>query len=1797
MVAFPQPSRTLNQDPRLQYERYARDQAAQQDAVDQTAINDINSANTLNEYNKRIAKYNMGDNAANIVLSQKLYAAAQAKLAELEQIQVGQINNAKSLSEYESLLKQFSSDPNQIMLDPVVYAAAEIKRNELESSAISDINNVNDYNSYNAAIARYNIGTDPNTPQLTTSVYNAAEAKRAALDAKAQAVQDVQDQIAINELNQINNEAQYKNWLGKYDADKSTPTTYELNKNLLAAAQSKENFFTNQVSSIQASQDQAALNELSKITTPTDYTNWLKKWDQDKSTSLTYELNSTLLGAAQSKESFFNTKMGQTQTVSQTVPNVTKIIYGNVTTTTSSSGAPVYTYNYYDVKTGKTINTSTIYNPNSDSTIRKSTTSPLPESVWNNTSVGLIRQSGYKNLSEWKLAYNLGIAPDPRTVVYVSPTSFNTNLLTGTSTGINLSKLTQKSTDLTFKNYDQPLIMNVPTKTKINTYEPGYLAPAFYPMPSTESYKGPSIYGIENTPEKTAALQKIAAEEAKLGRVLSPLESYQYLQKPTPSQFVTKAAELSNEKATGIESYFTKPILGLTAGVSGAALGFAESIIPWKEYNIFTSGGTPKEAIVSYGTRNPLATFVSSTGELVANPVGVGGEMVGKLAANPFYEVPKFAGELYVFGKTTQPLINVGTGVIGETVGTSRAIGVVAGKKVYPIVEPYVGVLKNELSPIISEAKIYKSAATELGKEFVTDVKGVGTAAVTASKKVTDPLSIEYYIRKQNLESSLENIKGRYDLTVGPINKNIELKLENLRGQYDLTLQSAKMKTIEPVQEFVSSKISKAQFGYETKIAPKLENLGAQFEFTKMKTATKVGNVFENVSSGTKLAFENLKYKYLPESKSPIGVDLYFTPNVLEKPLAVYAGLKVKAGVIGSKATKPVTNIMENIKSGVETQRIKYSPIESKLRSIWDEIELQKTRKNAPEFVGVEEPGRALTRETTVSNIRTPYNESMSLLLKDFPSEFAGPAEIAKISGKEQYFTQASPSKSPFIKSGEVKPMAGGNLTRSAIEEMLGDVSESGFFTAPPAQNVFVGLSPKVIAGKKQPIIPTNANVPFFKGEKIGPESYYPPWEPVPNTTQKFMTFEQYELNKNLLNILKQRGDLYAGSGGLNILYKDFPRAAGDADIISKNPKAAVESYATGYRSAGVPVKVKLATDVEGKYGTFGKYIIKEKTTGEKLLEIERTVNGKDLYNRPFIKQQGVKIVSSRATFTDKVEQGIDAMNTKAIKDVEFLSGGKLKGTTLTKPEIVPQNYIYYTGLGEQASLYDALIGKAKTSWGPSITITKGIAEKPIPTSLKITSTPIKAWERVELEQFFNRIESPKYKGPISPYKLDKTTGKPIIKNGKPLTIREEITGRYGDQFIEYARANKYYKELGADISPGTAAQTGIRAEFEATINPTTKVIGKTTTPLGKVKQVFNIPEQSIKLPTGQTVGLSFAEIKNPKTFTQVERVAAAKRALTPNENYFVKKYMNVKEPKNIYEDIFRKEKSYVPEKNFYVGRFLSETLPKASLISTVNPISSSLSRGASSMSGKSSGTSGGISGGGSSGGTSSGGSISNIFSLSPSKSRKSNVLSTSGSVSRASNISSGGSSGISSRSISSGSNSLRQSISSGFSGMSSLSPPSPPEEPPPYQFKSDNESSKQRLKGYDVFVRKGIEPETGKKRKVGEVLVERGLPYGVAVNKGLGIAAEYAQRTAILRPSKKVPTIPDELVNRDLLSEFRSLRPKTKINKGPGDIIYVEQSKYAINTINEKRGIPWKAARLAKAKRNNFGSFSGMKL
>jgi hypothetical protein len=130
---------------------------------------------------------------------------------------------------------------------------------------------------------------------------------------------------------------------------------------------------------------------------------------------------------------------------------------------------------------------------------------------------------------------------------------------------------------------------------------------------------------------------------------------------------------------------------------------------------------------------------------------------------------------------------------------------------------------------------------------------------------------------------------------------------------------------------------------------------------------------------------------------------------------------------------------------------------------------------------------------------------------------------------------------------------------------------------------------------------------------------------------------------------------------------------------------------------------------------------------------------------------------------------------------------------------------------------------------------------------------------------------------------------------------------------------------------------------------------------------------------------------------------------------------------------------------------------------------------------------------------------------------------------------------------------------------------PKPPVKPPRFQFDEDSKKIKakkiaKKLKqGYDYVVRQGKKYIKGNRVP---------LPKNMAMNKLMQAQDTTTARSGYIKKSGKTRK-KDVPINKNLLKKFR--RGKRNPN------LIVEKSKYAIDTPGEKRGIPYKAAKLRK--------------
>lgn len=98
--------------------------------------------------------------------------------------------------------------------------------------------------------------------------------------------------------------------------------------------------------------------------------------------------------------------------------------------------------------------------------------------------------------------------------------------------------------------------------------------------------------------------------------------------------------------------------------------------------------------------------------------------------------------------------------------------------------------------------------------------------------------------------------------------------------------------------------------------------------------------------------------------------------------------------------------------------------------------------------------------------------------------------------------------------------------------------------------------------------------------------------------------------------------------------------------------------------------------------------------------------------------------------------------------------------------------------------------------------------------------------------------------------------------------------------------------------------------------------------------------------------------------------------------------------------------------------------------------------------------------------------------------------------------------------------------------------------------------------------------------KQVAPQLVARNLPINAGINEGTRIASRYTQRTVQLKRTGYT-SMPDESLNRQRLMQYRGFKPTSKIKRQT--INLVEKSRHAIDSYEEKRGIPYKGQQVRK--------------
>jgi hypothetical protein len=137
--------------------------------------------------------------------------------------------------------------------------------------------------------------------------------------------------------------------------------------------------------------------------------------------------------------------------------------------------------------------------------------------------------------------------------------------------------------------------------------------------------------------------------------------------------------------------------------------------------------------------------------------------------------------------------------------------------------------------------------------------------------------------------------------------------------------------------------------------------------------------------------------------------------------------------------------------------------------------------------------------------------------------------------------------------------------------------------------------------------------------------------------------------------------------------------------------------------------------------------------------------------------------------------------------------------------------------------------------------------------------------------------------------------------------------------------------------------------------------------------------------------------------------------------------------------------------------------------------------------------------------------------------------------------------------------------------------PYTPPVRPKMYPV-SGRKTGSGKQTSYDVYVRGTIKGT----KTVSPQLVARDLPINRAINEGTKVASEFTQRTVQLKRSG-FTGVRDEELNRGRFQQYRGLKPTSKIQRK--ELNYVENSKFAIDSRNEKLGIPFKGQQAQRKK------------
>ncbi len=155
---------------------------------------------------------------------------------------------------------------------------------------------------------------------------------------------------------------------------------------------------------------------------------------------------------------------------------------------------------------------------------------------------------------------------------------------------------------------------------------------------------------------------------------------------------------------------------------------------------------------------------------------------------------------------------------------------------------------------------------------------------------------------------------------------------------------------------------------------------------------------------------------------------------------------------------------------------------------------------------------------------------------------------------------------------------------------------------------------------------------------------------------------------RTILGIAKEKGGVVTGSLAEAVLVK--PRPFADVDVLLRRPAPAVQE---ALKRMGLGVKAKKVT-IKTPTGKIDISRIVTRRKGKVIADIDPLLKGEEGFalKFPTVTVEGVKFVSPEARLAAKVTQfGRGKRSAKVLRDIERLSGGKLKAIPAAKSPLV----------------------------------------------------------------------------------------------------------------------------------------------------------------------------------------------------------------------------------------------------------------------------------------------------------------------------------------------------------------------------------------------------------------------------------------------------------------------------------------------------------------------------------------------